>query len=122
MSFRARGQRAPSRLTPQPGKGEGGGRNQIERWTKDPWDAALVFVAPEGAQTGEKGEYVKMRVPERFESALRRGAMPQSVLHQVAKDEGMGALFKGAGANALRTVGSALVLVMYGEIKDMLSK
>ena len=34
----------------------------------------------------------------------------------------MGALFKGAGANALRTVGSALVLVMYGEIKDMLSK
>jgi len=41
---------------------------------------------------------------------------------KIAKDEGMGALFKGAGANALRTVGSALVLVMYGEIKDMLSK
>jgi solute carrier family 25 (adenine nucleotide translocator) protein 4/5/6/31 len=28
------------------------------------------------------------------------------------------ALFKGAGANALRTVGSALVLVLYGEIKS----
>ena len=39
---------------------------------------------------------------------------------KVAKDEGMGALFKGAGANALRTVGSALVLVLYGEIKLMM--
>jgi len=39
---------------------------------------------------------------------------------KIVKDEGMGALFKGAGANALRTVGSALVLVMYGEIKTML--
>jgi len=36
---------------------------------------------------------------------------------KVAKEEGMSALFKGAGANALRTVGSALVLVLYGEIK-----
>jgi solute carrier family 25 (adenine nucleotide translocator) protein 4/5/6/31 len=40
---------------------------------------------------------------------------------KIMKDEGAMALFKGAGANALRTVGSALVLVMYGEIKDMLS-
>jgi solute carrier family 25 (adenine nucleotide translocator) protein 4/5/6/31 len=36
---------------------------------------------------------------------------------KILKDEGTGALFKGAGANALRTVGSALVLVLYGEIK-----
>jgi len=36
---------------------------------------------------------------------------------KVIKDEGTTALFKGAGANALRTVGSALVLVLYGEIK-----
>merc|ERR1711998_447134 len=40
---------------------------------------------------------------------------------KIAKDEGAGALFKGAGANALRTVGSALVLVMYGEIKAYLA-
>ena len=40
---------------------------------------------------------------------------------KIARDEGAMALFKGAGANALRTVGSALVLVMYGEIKDMLA-
>ena len=39
---------------------------------------------------------------------------------KIMADEGTGALFKGAGANALRTVGSALVLVMYGEIKAML--
>jgi len=39
---------------------------------------------------------------------------------KIMKDEGMGALFKGAGANALRTVGSALVLVLYDEIKDFL--
>lgn len=39
---------------------------------------------------------------------------------KILKDEGTGALFKGAGANALRTVGSALVLVLYGEIKTML--
>jgi len=39
---------------------------------------------------------------------------------KVMKDEGVTALFKGAGANALRTVGSALVLVLYGEIKVML--
>merc|ERR1712178_143209 len=40
---------------------------------------------------------------------------------KIMKDEGTGALFKGAGANALRTVGSALVLVMYGEIKAYLA-
>jgi solute carrier family 25 (adenine nucleotide translocator) protein 4/5/6/31 len=35
---------------------------------------------------------------------------------KIIKDEGVGALFKGAGANALRTVGAALVLVFYSEI------
>ena len=39
---------------------------------------------------------------------------------QVMKNEGTAALFKGAGANALRTVGSAMVLVLYGEIKTMM--
>ena len=39
---------------------------------------------------------------------------------KVMADEGVTALFKGAGANALRTVGSALVLVLYGEIKEMM--
>jgi solute carrier family 25 (adenine nucleotide translocator) protein 4/5/6/31 len=35
---------------------------------------------------------------------------------KVVKEEGITALFKGAGANALRTVGAALVLVFYSEI------
>jgi solute carrier family 25 (adenine nucleotide translocator) protein 4/5/6/31 len=41
-------------------------------------------------------------------------------LFKIMKDEGTSALFKGAGANALRTVGSAMVLVLYGEIKTAL--
>jgi solute carrier family 25 (mitochondrial adenine nucleotide translocator), member 4/5/6/31 len=41
---------------------------------------------------------------------------------KIMKNEGTAALFKGAGANALRTVGSALVLVLYGEIKDLMTK
>jgi solute carrier family 25 (mitochondrial adenine nucleotide translocator), member 4/5/6/31 len=35
---------------------------------------------------------------------------------KIVKDEGITAMFKGAGANALRTVGAALVLVFYSEI------
>lgn len=35
---------------------------------------------------------------------------------KILKEEGTAALFKGAGANALRTVGAALVLVLYSEI------
>jgi len=39
---------------------------------------------------------------------------------RVLKDEGITAFFKGAGANALRTVGSAMVLVLYDQFKGML--
>jgi solute carrier family 25 (adenine nucleotide translocator) protein 4/5/6/31 len=39
---------------------------------------------------------------------------------KILSDEGFTALFKGAGANALRTVGSAMVLVLYGEIKVLM--
>ena len=34
-------------------------------------------------------------------------------LTKIMKNEGLGAIFKGAGANVLRTVGAALVLVLY---------
>ncbi len=40
---------------------------------------------------------------------------------KIMKDEGTGALFKGAGANALRTVGAAMVLVLYSEITAVFS-
>merc|ERR1712176_1333572 len=38
---------------------------------------------------------------------------------KILKEEGSGAFFKGAGANALRTVGAALVLVLYSETTRM---
>jgi len=41
---------------------------------------------------------------------------------KIVKDEGVPALFKGAGANALRTVGAAMVLVMYSEITAAFKK
>ena len=39
---------------------------------------------------------------------------------KIVKDEGMGAMFKGFGANVLRTLGGALVLVGYDEIQRMI--
>jgi solute carrier family 25 (mitochondrial adenine nucleotide translocator), member 4/5/6/31 len=41
---------------------------------------------------------------------------------KIIKNEGVTALFKGAGANALRTVGAALVLVFYSEITAFFKK
>jgi solute carrier family 25 (adenine nucleotide translocator) protein 4/5/6/31 len=40
----------------------------------------------------------------------------------MVKNEGPAALYKGAGSNAIRTVGSALVLVTYGELMDRSQK
>ena len=40
---------------------------------------------------------------------------------KIVKDEGMGAMFKGFGANVLRTLGGALVLVGYDEIKALMA-
>lgn len=44
---------------------------------------------------------------------------PTDCLKKILKEEGTSALFKGAGANVLRTVGSALVLVMYDHFKTV---
>lgn len=41
-------------------------------------------------------------------------------LRKVVREEGMSSLFKGAGANALRTVGSAMVLVLYDSLQQAL--
>jgi len=41
-------------------------------------------------------------------------------LTKVIREEGLRALFKGAGANALRTVGSALVLVFYDQLQGLI--
>jgi len=49
------------------------------------------------------------------EKWIYKGTM--DCFRKVAANEGMNALFKGAGANALRTVGSAMVLVLYDQLK-----
>jgi len=41
---------------------------------------------------------------------------------KILKEEGGQAFFKGAGANALRTVGSAMVLVLYDQFQTLLAK
>jgi solute carrier family 25 (adenine nucleotide translocator) protein 4/5/6/31 len=41
---------------------------------------------------------------------------------QILRNEGVTAMFKGAGANALRTVGSALVLVLYDQFQQLLGR
>nr|AAI53798.1 LOC100126647 protein [Xenopus laevis] len=40
---------------------------------------------------------------------------------KIMKNEGVTAMFKGAGANALRTVGSAMVLVLYDQLKAIMN-
>jgi solute carrier family 25 (adenine nucleotide translocator) protein 4/5/6/31 len=39
---------------------------------------------------------------------------------KILKEEGTSAFYKGAGSNVLRTIGAALVLVLYGEIKTLM--
>ena len=41
---------------------------------------------------------------------------------KIARNEGMGAFFKGAVSNILRGAGGALVLVGYDEIKKIIDK
>jgi solute carrier family 25 (adenine nucleotide translocator) protein 4/5/6/31 len=43
-------------------------------------------------------------------------------LRKIIADEGTAALFKGAGANILRGTGAAMVLVLYGEAREMMMK
>jgi len=59
---------------------------------------------------------LQMQSEKPQEEWVYKGTM--NCFSKILAEEGFGALFKGAGANALRTVGSALVLVLYGEIKS----
>merc|ERR1711918_85161 len=62
---------------------------------------------------------LQMQSEKPVEEWIYKGTM--DCFAKIMKEEGAAAMFKGAGANALRTVGSALVLVLYGEIKAMLA-
>jgi len=61
---------------------------------------------------------LQMQAEKPKEQWLYSGTLDCAV--KIVKDEGMGAMFKGFGANVLRTLGGALVLVGYDEIKRMI--
>jgi len=62
---------------------------------------------------------LQMQAEKPKEEWLYNGTLDCAV--KIVKDEGLGAIFKGFGANVLRTLGGALVLVGYDEIKAMLA-
>ena len=61
---------------------------------------------------------LQMQAEKPKEQWLYSGTLDCAV--KIVKDEGIGAMFKGFAANVLRTLGGALVLVGYDEIKRML--
>jgi solute carrier family 25 (adenine nucleotide translocator) protein 4/5/6/31 len=63
---------------------------------------------------------LQMESEKKVEDRMYKGAV--HCFQKIVKDEGTAALFKGAGANVLRGTGAALVLVLYGEAKNMLYK
>jgi solute carrier family 25 (adenine nucleotide translocator) protein 4/5/6/31 len=61
---------------------------------------------------------LQMQAEKPKEKWLYNGTLDCAV--KIVKNEGMGAMFKGFAANVLRTLGGALVLVGYDEIKRAL--
>lgn len=81
------------------------------------------FVAIAAGYTSYPFDTVRRRLQMQSEKPkeqwLYRNTM--NCFSTVLKEEGITAFYKGAGANALRTVGSALVLVLYDQIKTVLN-
>jgi solute carrier family 25 (adenine nucleotide translocator) protein 4/5/6/31 len=63
---------------------------------------------------------LQMESEKKVEERIYKGAL--HCTQKIIADEGFNALFKGAGANILRGTGAALVLVLYGEAKNMMAK
>jgi solute carrier family 25 (adenine nucleotide translocator) protein 4/5/6/31 len=61
---------------------------------------------------------LQMESEKAMEDRMYKGAL--HCAQKIAADEGFAALFKGAGANVLRGTGAALVLVLYGEAKNLI--
>merc|ERR1712087_711550 len=61
---------------------------------------------------------LQMQSEKPKEQWLYKGTLDCAV--KIVKDEGLAAMFKGFGANVLRTLGGALVLVGYDEIKRII--
>jgi solute carrier family 25 (adenine nucleotide translocator) protein 4/5/6/31 len=63
---------------------------------------------------------LQMESEKKVEERMYKGAL--HCAQKIIADEGFNAMFKGAGANILRGTGAALVLVLYGEIKNVIYK
>jgi solute carrier family 25 (adenine nucleotide translocator) protein 4/5/6/31 len=63
---------------------------------------------------------LQMESEKKMEERIYKGAV--HCAQKIIADEGMKAMFKGAGANILRGTGAAIVLVLYGEATDFLHK
>jgi len=63
---------------------------------------------------------LQMQSEKPVEERIYKGAA--DCFRKIMSEEGTSALFKGAGANVLRGTGAALVLVLYGEIKNVINK
>jgi len=97
------------------------GKEQSFRGIASKWAGAQFSVIMSGFVT-YPFDTVRRRLQMESElpvdKRLYRGAV--HCAQKIIADEGVKAMFKGAGANILRGTGAALVLVMYGEIQDMI--
>jgi len=99
--------------TKNPYKNEHGVRGLLSKF------AIAQFVAISAGYASYPMDTIRRRLQMQSERPPEQWKYKGTVdcFNQILKNEGGKAFFKGAGANALRTVGSALVLVLYDEIK-----
>merc|ERR550514_1588085 len=102
----------------------------------NPWDKDLTFVGIASKWAVAQFSVIMSGfVTYPFDTVRRRLQMESELpvekrmykgavhcANKIVKDEGMNAMFKGAGANVLRGTGAALVLVLYGEITAFMNK
>jgi solute carrier family 25 (adenine nucleotide translocator) protein 4/5/6/31 len=102
----------------------------------NPWDKEVSFIGMASKWAGAQFSVIMSGfVTYPFDTVRRRlqmesekvmeDRMYKGAIHcaqKIVADEGMAAMFKGAGANVLRGTGAALVLVLYGEAKAALYK
>lgn len=97
------------------------GRETTFRGIASKWAGAQISVIMSGFVT-YPFDTVRRRLQMESELPIDK-RMYRGALHcakKIVADEGMAAMFKGAGANILRGTGAALVLVFYGEIQAMM--
>lgn len=102
----------------------------------NPWDKETTFIGIASKWAGAQFSVIMSGfVTYPFDTVRRRLQMEAELpkekriydgalhcLKTIIREEGTPALFKGAGANVLRGTGAALVLVFYGEIKELMKK